>query len=181
MTGPDALQELLDKQAIYEVVLRYCRGIDRLDLELVRSCYHPDAVDHHTGFTGTRDDYVDWVAGGLARMDGTMHVVANHLVELEGDVAYSETYGNAHHWGSPPEDPTVNFVSGFRYVDRFERRDGRWAVAERHAVREWTRAIPAAVVRAKEGAGPAPHRDRSDPVYGVRRLGPGVPPPMVDR
>lgn len=172
MTGrPDAVQELLDKQAVYEVVLRYCRGIDRLDMELVRSCYHPDGVDHHTGFTGGRDEYVAWVEGALGRLGGTMHVVANHLVELDGDTAYSETYGTAHHWGEPTEDPGVNFVSGFRYVDRFERRDGQWRIAERHAVREWTRSIPAAVVRQKEGSGPSPRRDRDDPVYAIRRTG----------
>lgn len=40
-----AVDDLLDKQAIGEVVLRYCRGIDRLDLDLVRSAYHCDGVD----------------------------------------------------------------------------------------------------------------------------------------
>lgn len=161
-------EELLDKQAIHEVVLRYCRGIDRLDLDAVRDCYHPDGVDHHTGFSGTRDEYVRWVGEGLRRFDGTMHFVGNHLVEVEGDVAFSETYGNAHHWGTPREDPALNFVSGFRYVDRFERRGGVWRIAERHAVREWTRAIPAGSVREKEGAGPEPRRDRSDLVYRLR-------------
>ncbi|HET6812284.1 MAG TPA: nuclear transport factor 2 family protein [Acidimicrobiales bacterium] len=169
MTPEERLDELLDKQAVYEVVMRYCRGIDRLDLDAVRDCYHPDGVDHHTGFTGNRDDYVRWVGEGLRRFDGTMHLVGNHLVEVEGDVAWSETYGNAHHWGTPPEDPALNFVSGFRYVDRLERRDGGWRIAERHAVREWTRAIPPGVVRPKEGAGPAPRRDPSDPVYLIRR------------
>ena len=84
------------------MVLRYCRGIDRLDLELVRACYHPDATDDHGGFVGTRDEYVDWVGGVLARFEGTMHVVANQLVELDGDAARSETYGVAYHWAIPP-------------------------------------------------------------------------------
>src|SRR5208283_1897601 len=53
-----ALRELLDKQQIYEVALRYCRGLDRMDFELVRSCYHPDGIDHHTGFSGLRDEWV---------------------------------------------------------------------------------------------------------------------------
>jgi hypothetical protein len=59
----------------------------------------------------------------------------------------------------------ATFVSGFRYVDRFERRDGAWRVAERWAVREWTRSIPADTVRPKEGVGPDARRDRDDPVY----------------
>ncbi len=114
------MQELVDRQAITDVVLRYCRGIDRLDLELVRDCYHPDATDEHGTFTGTRDEYVDWVAGVLTRFTGTMHVVANQLVELDGDDdARSETYGVAYHWGDPPDDARRNFTTGFRYVDRF--------------------------------------------------------------
>ena len=52
------LAALLDKQEIEEVVLRYCRGIDRRDFELVRSCYHPDARDRHGSFDGTVDEYV---------------------------------------------------------------------------------------------------------------------------
>lgn len=168
--GPHgAACELADKQAIYEVVLRYCRGVDRLDLELVRSCYHPDGVDHHTGFSGVRDDYIAWVGQGLRRFSGTQHLVGNHLIELDGDTAFGEAYGNAHHWGDPPDDPRLNFTSAFRYVDRYERRDGEWRISERFAVREWTRVVPATVVVAKEGEGPSPRRDTGDAIYTIRR------------
>lgn len=164
MSGRVTVDELTDKQEIYEVVLRYCRGVDRLDLELVRSCYHPDGVDHHTGFSGTVDEYVTWVRGALHRFAGTMHIVGNHHVELDGDRARSETYGTAVHWTASGEDPRLNFTSGFRYVDRMERRDARWAIAERWAVREWTRS-DAGRYLTKEGDGPGPRRDRDDPVY----------------
>src|SRR5262249_28049650 len=39
------VQDLLDKQAIRELVIRYFRGIDDLDREAIASVYHPDAVD----------------------------------------------------------------------------------------------------------------------------------------
>jgi hypothetical protein len=154
-----------DKVQIAEVVLRYCRGVDRLDFPLVRSCYHDGAIDHHTGFEGDADSYVSWLGMVLPRFAGTMHIVGNHLIDVKGDVARSETYGMAHHWGQPVTDPALNFVSGFRYVDDMERRDGEWRIAERWAVREWTRSIPSDTVRPKEGEGPSPARDRSDPVY----------------
>ena len=164
--GSDAalLRQLADKQAIYEVVLRYCRGIDRLDMELVRSCYHPDGVDHHTGFTGVRDDYVTWVDAQLRQLALTQHVVANHLVELDGDLARSETYGTAYHLGRPDGDGPSSFTTGFRYVDRFERRDGEWRIVERFAVREWNRDEPHQGL-AEPGAGPKGSRDREDPVF----------------
>jgi len=53
---PKAVQELLDKQAIYEVVLRGCRGGDRFDLDMIVSCFHPGAQMHNVGgFDGTRE------------------------------------------------------------------------------------------------------------------------------
>jgi ketosteroid isomerase-like protein len=41
------LQTLLDRQAISDVLISYCRAVDRADLDLLRSCYHPDAKLWH--------------------------------------------------------------------------------------------------------------------------------------
>ncbi|SDZ41729.1 hypothetical protein SAMN05216215_10714 [Saccharopolyspora shandongensis] len=57
---------------IYEVQCRYCRGIDRLDLELVRSCYHPGAVDHHVSFDGDRDQFIAWLDVELRKAAGSI-------------------------------------------------------------------------------------------------------------
>jgi len=163
--------EEADRRQIHEAVLRYCRGIDRLDMDLVRSVYHPGGIDHHTGFSGPIEKFIEWVSGALRQFDGTMHLIGNHFVEGPGDAAVSETYGSAVHWGSPRDDPRRNFTSGFRYIDHFEKRDGRWAIVERWAVREWTRS-DAGRYMPKEGDGPAPRRDRDDIVYAVRaRIG----------
>jgi hypothetical protein len=157
-----------DRQEIHDVVLRCCRGIDRLDLELVRSAYHPDGVDHHTGFDGPIEEYLRWVAAGLARLGGTMHMLANHLLDLAGDDAVTETYGQAVHWS---KDPRGNFTTGFRYIDHMTYRDGRWAILERWAIREWihtdTPAAPFSQARGRLG-----RRDRDDPLYlALARLG----------
>ncbi|MEV0085544.1 nuclear transport factor 2 family protein [Saccharopolyspora sp. NPDC050642] len=164
----DPLTELLDGQRIREVVLRYCRGIDRLDFDLVRSAYHPGGIDHHTGFDGTVDEFVEWVRPLLSGFTGTMHIVGNHLCELRGDQAVAETYGTAVHWGSPESDPRRNFISGFRYVDHMAKRDGRWAIVERFAVREWTHSTVGAQL-APEGDGPRGSRDADDPYYVLAR------------
>jgi hypothetical protein len=128
-----------DAPAIHDVVVRYCRGIDRRDRELVRDCYWPDATDDHAGaFAGSRDEFVEWVFHVLERFTMTMHVVANHLVEVDGDGADAETYGIAYHRGEPFDDPRRNYTTGFRYLDRFERRDGEWRIAARRVALEWT-------------------------------------------
>jgi hypothetical protein len=162
MTNEDA-----DRAAIRELVCRYCRGIDRLDMDLVRSCYHDGAIDHHTGFDGTIEDYVAWVEPKLCGFDGTMHLVGNHLVEFEGTRAISETYGMAVHWGTPSQSPSLNFTSGFRYIDLVEKRADEWRILERYACREWTRS-EANLFVPSEGPGPTGRRDRDDYVYVLR-------------
>ena len=105
----------------------------------------------------------------FARFTGTMHVVANQLVEVDGDDARSETYGVSYHWGEPLDDPRRNFTTGFRYVDRFARRDGEWRIARRVAAREWTHVVPAEQhwVIPPERDGRRGRRDHSDALYEV--------------
>jgi SnoaL-like domain len=131
------VQTLVDEAAIRRVLHRYVRGIDRRDAELIRSCYHPGAIDHHGTFTGDRDAYVVWVLGVLEATTFTSHHLTNVLIEVVGEAAVVETYAVAFH-GGESTDRRANFVAGFRYVDRFERRDGEWRIAERHVVQDWS-------------------------------------------
>lgn len=160
------LQELLDHRAIEDVVLRYCRGIDRRDRDLIRSCYHPDATDSHGTFEGTVDEFLDWVFKLLARYTMTFHFVGNVLIEIETDVAASETYGIAFH-RSEEDKPYLSLMTGFRYLDRFERRDGVWRIAARTAVTEWSRMDdPAGRWETPEGILTG-RPDRGDAVYAL--------------
>jgi hypothetical protein len=133
-----ALRTLLDQREIADVVLRYCRGIDRMDRDLVRDCYHPDAVDEHGSFRGGVEEFLDWVWPLLESYTTTMHFVGNQLVEVAGDTGAAETYGIAFH-RSEDARPHLNLMTGFRYLDRFERRAGSWRIARRTAVTEWSR------------------------------------------
>jgi hypothetical protein len=138
MTEMDELERLVAEAEIRRVVARYCRGIDRMDLELVRSCYHDDAHDEHGSFSGPVDAYIEWVADLLAKYDATMHVIGNQLVEFaDPDTAWVETYGMSVH-RSASGAPHLNLTTGFRFVDRFERRDGEWRIAHRIAVPDWS-------------------------------------------
>ena len=119
-----ALRRLLDIQEITEVIYRYCRGIDRRDYELVRSCYHADAVDDHGDFRGGVDEFLAYVAKGLPAFERTMHFIGNLLVEPEGDRARAESYLVAyHHLRASRTKPERDYLVGLRYVDDFERRE----------------------------------------------------------
>lgn len=163
---PLGVAELLAKQEIYDVLCRYCRGIDRLDMGLVRDCYHEGAIDHHSGFEGDLEEFLAWAEASLRQMDGTMHTICNHLAEIDGDVAVAETYAHAWHWTATPTKASHNAQTGTRYVDRFERRDGIWRISERWAVRSWIRTeAEGVVVHRDENVGPIGRRDGQDLVY----------------
>jgi hypothetical protein len=172
---PDpGLDILLAERSIQRVILRYCRGVDRMDKELVRSCYHAGATDSHGSFNGTVEEYLVWVWRVLARYSVTMHFLGNILVEVDSsqpDRARSETYGIAiHRTDNGPV--TGNLTTGFRFIDDFSRRPiepgGRieWRIDRRVATTEWVRIdqledhwpIPAGMLQGS--------RDRTDPVYG---------------
>jgi len=134
----DELQRLVAEAEIRRVVACYCRGIDRLDLDLVRSCYHDDAHDEHGSFAGSVDAYLEWVQPLLEKYDATMHFIGNQLVEFDdADTAWVETYGMSVH-RSASDAPHLKLTTGFRFVDRFERRHGAWKIAQRVAVPDWS-------------------------------------------
>ena len=67
---------LLDKQAIWEVMLRYCRSIDHRDHDLVRSTYHPDAYDDHGSFVGGIDDLIK---ANSSELEGWVTRTSTHM------------------------------------------------------------------------------------------------------
>lgn len=155
------VQALIDRHEIHDVLMRYARGIDRRDFELVASCYHPEATDDHGRFKGPVEDFIPWVAETLGRFETTMHFLGNVLIELDGDRAYAETYCVAYHRLVGQD---VDSIAGLRYVDRFDRRDGEWRIADRKIVVEWNRIDEVRPV----GLGPEYLRgrhDRTDPAY----------------
>jgi ketosteroid isomerase-like protein len=131
-----AVLELQDRQAIHDCLMTYSRGVDRLDRELLLSVYHPDAIDDHGLFVGGPEEFADWaIAMHTATHHSHQHCIFNVTCELEGDVAHTEAY---YMFVGMNRRGKALAVSGGRYIDRFEKRDGRWAVAARVCVRDWS-------------------------------------------
>lgn len=134
-------QELLDREQIRECIYRYARGVDRIDEELLRSAYWPDAMAHQLDFSGTRDEFVAWAIPSLRSMESSMHQVGNILIELRGNAAVSESYFHGLH-AYAVQGVVRETVMGGRYLDRFEKRGGEWRILERHVVSDWFRDYP---------------------------------------
>jgi len=141
----DQIRLLIADREIRELEYRYCRAIDRRQYDLLRSCYHPDATDHHGDFYGGVEEFVDHVQRNIVVYERTLHFVGNLQVEISGSTARTEAYvlalaRLAPGGGLPARDNTV----ALRYVDDVECRDGAWRIIRRVCVYEWTRtdAVP---------------------------------------
>lgn len=110
------LQDLLDKQDIHEVLLRYCRGENRDDKQLVLDSFWPDSEVHnqtyHNWPKGTADSFPDdhpnppkmleydnaeqcyegWFLPPAPPNRPFFNFIGQHLIEIEGDQAYCEAY-----------------------------------------------------------------------------------------
>ena len=137
------LRALLDKQAIQEVLARYVRAIDRRDESLLRSVFHPDAIDHHVGHRNTAQEFCAWAIDLVGQMGPVAHYVSPPLIELQGDVALSECYAIAYHRLERNGEVFDNLL-GARVLDRFERRQKEWRIAWRRVVYDWNRDVPPA-------------------------------------
>lgn len=147
----DAVDRLKDTHEIEQVLYRYARAVDRADWDLLRSVYHPDAYDDHGGYRGDVEGFVAYVIARHRNIEHSAHHLSNICIDfVDQDVAVVETHCHAFQRFGPGSQRILAFgdeqpivtpgmaaarITGIlRYVDRFERRDGKWAIAERTVV-----------------------------------------------
>ena len=133
------LQQLLDHAAIRDVLARYVRGIDRADGELLKSCYHGDAIEEHAGnYAGNAHEYVDEAMPRVRGMGAMQHLLGSSHIEQTGDIAYVET--NVWTFVRFSRDgKDFDTFTGGRLFDRFECRGGEWKISHRRTILDWNR------------------------------------------
>ena len=146
MTDPTraaALDRMLARDAIREVLARYARAIDRADNALLKSCYFDDAIEEHgSSFTGRAHDYVDAAIPKVRKMGVMQHLLGTTNIELDGARAYVETYIwtflRVERYGR-----SWDTFTGGRLNDKFECRNGESKSAHPRTVFDWNRDTPA--------------------------------------
>lgn len=133
-----SLNALLDKQAITENMLRYCRGCDRFDLELLKSVYWPEATDDHGAYSGSAIQFAHFVCETKHIYKALSHHISPVLIELDGDRAKAETYflcmvvhNDQYEMGA------AEYMIGGRYMDVCEKRAGEWKILRRTVIWDW--------------------------------------------
>ncbi len=136
------VQAVLDHFQISKMLAVYCRAIDRCDKELLKSVYWPDAVEQHGIFNGNAWDFAEFIIPLLSGMKSTTHEITNTLIDLRGDHAAVETYVCAYHSVPDGAGKHNDLIVGGRYLDRMERRQGEWRIAQRTFVMDWNQNQP---------------------------------------
>ncbi len=134
-----ATTELADRLAIQDVLHLHCRGLDRLDKEAIQCAYWPDAEVDYGSYKGSAHIFAELVVGALGQTyELTRHSISNILIHVTGHVAHSESSVHAGHLLLGAQEELLFYG---RYLDRLEKRAGRWKILHRQVVMDWSKRI----------------------------------------
>lgn len=136
------LQELIDKKACEEVLMRYGRTLDWLDEAGQEKCFWPDADIDYGFFQGSGTDWTPTVMAVETASPRRWHVCTGVLVEVNGNTAKSECYGLSVSSAENEQGELVDFMFGGRYLDELEKRDGQWRISNRRYIADWLHQFP---------------------------------------
>jgi len=161
---PDTPERLADKAAIRELIHTYCRAVDRIDVPLGHAIWHDDGVaDYGKDFyQGPGKGVIDLICKSHDGLSSHSHQVTNILIDLQGDRAGSEAYvyGTMRMGRS---GQLLHMGVWARYLDSWERRDGRWGLVRRMVVYDHEDIRPSTPM----GQEIRSTRDAADPSYSV--------------
>jgi hypothetical protein len=167
------VQALIDKEKCRELTAIYARSLDRCDLEMMKSVFHADATfEHADHYNGSAAGFAEMAVPLMRSIGPVQHSICQHIVELDGDIAYGEAYGIAFQRVTASDGASVDCIAGARIFDRYERRNGTWKIAARRTIVDWNIDLPTAETWGRGGLG-HPHmseqyrgrKDRGDTVY----------------
>jgi SnoaL-like domain len=132
--------QVADRLAIQDVLHLHCRGLDRLDAQVIKSAYWPEADVDYGSFKGNAQQFAELVVGALGQhYELTRHCLSNTLVAFAGDTARSESCVTAGHLLVGAREEMLFYG---RYLDRLQKRDGQWKILHRQVVMDWSKRIP---------------------------------------
>ena len=147
------IAELNDREAIREVIHRYCQAVDRCDLEMLKSCYHEDGYDDHGFFAGNAHEFAEYVIPCLEQVDSSMHSITNTRFRFEGDRCATTSQWHVTHRLKHDEGYT-DFLHQGRYLDVWEKREGEWKILHRVIASDFDRWVHTLDIRSATQGSP---------------------------
>lgn len=124
-----------DLDEIRDVLTRYARACDWLDEPLLATVFWDDAEIDYGFFKGSGAEFRPLLMNVERSANKRWHVAAQVAIDLQGDVAHVASYQFSVSTvpGAPQPQDELMHAYGY-YMDRMERRHGRWGIARRKHV-----------------------------------------------
>ena len=131
-----SIEEISDRLEIQELFARYSHAIDSKQFDLLRDVFTPDAWIDYTatgGAKGALEEIIAYLKEVLPGFPAYQHLVANCIIELDGDTATSRTMCHNPMVLAQGEDGRIAqmMVVGLWYVDELVRTPAGWRIRQR--------------------------------------------------
>ena len=133
--------DINDKFACAEVIQRWSLCRDQGKWPDLLATFTPDGTISVSWFSGPFAQFVERSRAAFAAGQRSKHHILPSVVRVSGERAIGET-SIVIHVRQDIHGVPVDMASHGRFLDRLERRDGRWAIRERCAIYERDRLDP---------------------------------------
>lgn len=126
-----ALEELLERQAVEDVLLRYASTIDRKDFETLRSLFCDDVRGQYGDVVvNGGDELLQWIDEMTVDKTWQHHLLSVYHVDFVSRTeAHALTYHTSHQTSVGSPDRCSRIVA--RYTDVVRKIDGAWKIADK--------------------------------------------------
>jgi ketosteroid isomerase-like protein len=139
MEPSSLLQQVADRIALMDVMLKYAKGVDERDMMLYRSVFAEDV--RIVGFAREEirgaDAWMAFVEKALAQYGPTQHMLGPQLAVVNGDAAHCRTDVQALHYMKDKPDTTLTLWA--TYESDMQRMNGEWKIVRHQLVPRGTR------------------------------------------
>ena len=139
------LAAIVDRLAIQDLLVRYCKAFDTKDWALLDTIFVPDAHVDYTSSGGVAGAYPEvraWLAQVLPNFPMSQHSVSNFEIVVTGDRATSRAYFYNPMARPKPEGGVSLFFIGGYYVDELTRTPAGWRITQRIEQQAWVDVRP---------------------------------------
>jgi hypothetical protein len=124
-------EALWDHAACLNVLMRYGRAIDWLDLAALERVFWPDATIDLGYFKGSGADAPGFLVPHAASMRRRCHITTNTVLDVAGDNASADSCALTFSLVAGADGACSAHRFTGRYLDRLSRRAGEWRLAAR--------------------------------------------------
>ena len=136
-----ALRQMLERQAIEEVLLRYASTIDYKDYATLRTLFCDDIRGQYGDVVVEGGDaLLQWIDDMTVDKSWQHHLLSVYHIDLISDTeAEALTYHTSHQIAHDAPDRCTRIIA--RYRDKLRKVDGSWKIADKVMEIGWTDAF----------------------------------------